>query len=322
MRPQSLLRLLGSVASQTVGPNEIIVVDGSINWNTKQALQTRHFSNLRYFMVPPEERGLTRQRNFGIGKVADGTDIVFFLDDDTVLEPDYFGHILSVYERIPNALGVGGYISNEVKWNIVNDGYRPKVDEFVYDGWKRKDSRRFILRKKFGLDSDVPPGWSPQFSNGRSVGFLPPSGKIYQVQQLMGGVSSFRFSVFSQFAFSTYFEGYGLYEDADFTFRVSKVGPLYVNTQARLGHFHDFSGRPNKYKYGRMVVRNGWYVWRVNTPSPTLKAQIKWHAIVLLLMAVRFGNIVTTKERIEAAREGLGRLSGYLSLLLNRPKIT
>jgi len=29
----------------------------------------------------------------------------------------------------------------------------------------------------------------PEFSHGRSVGFLPPSEKIYYVEQLMGGVS-------------------------------------------------------------------------------------------------------------------------------------
>jgi GT2 family glycosyltransferase len=88
--------------------------------------------------------------------------------------------------------------------------------------------------------------------------------------------------------FSTYFEGYGLYEDADFTLRLSKIGKLYVNTNAQLGHFHDASGRPNKFLYGKMVVRNGWFVWRVKYPNPSFMARIKWNAIVLLLTFIRF----------------------------------
>jgi GT2 family glycosyltransferase len=102
--------------------------------------------------------------------------------------------------------------------------------------------------RKLGLDSNVAPGYSPDFSHGRSVGFLPPSGKVYPVEQLMGGVASFRKSVFQEFQFSTYFEGYGLYEDADFTLRVSKTGKLFLNTAAQLEHHHDAAGRPNQYR--------------------------------------------------------------------------
>ena len=112
-----------------------------------------------------------------------------------------------------------------------------------------------------------------------------------------------------------------MYEDADFTLRLSKTGKLYVNTKAQLGHFHDQSGRPNKYQYGKMVLRNGWYVWRVKFPNPSLKAKFKWNAIVLLLTVIRFSNIFTTKKRQEAFTESLGRFVGWLSLLYNKPKI-
>jgi hypothetical protein len=98
-----------------------------------------------------------------------------------------------------------------------------KSNEYYFDGWTRNDGSRFILRKKLGLDSDCPPGYSSLYSHGRSVGFLPPSGKIYEVELLMGGVSSYRKEVFEKQQFSNYFEGYGLYEDADFALRVAKM---------------------------------------------------------------------------------------------------
>jgi glycosyltransferase involved in cell wall biosynthesis len=196
MRPEPLLLLLQSVQKQSVYPDEILIVDGSVNDKTKIILEENTFANLKYFLVDNLDRGLTKQRNFGIKQVSDSSEIVCFLDDDTVLESDYFENLLETYEIFPEALGVGGYISNEVKWEKVPENYLPKINEFYFDGWKRSDGNRFILRKKLNLDSDCPPGFSPLYSHGRSVGFLPPSGKIYQAEQLMGGVSSFRKSVF------------------------------------------------------------------------------------------------------------------------------
>lgn len=248
------------------------------------------------------------------------TQVVCFLDDDIILESDYFEEILATYARYPEALGVGGYITNETNWVPAPQNYSARANEFVYDGWKRKDGSRFVARKKLGLDSNVPPGFAPEYSHGRSIGFLPPSGKTYEVQQLMGGVSSFRKSIFDTLRFSTYFEGYGLYEDADFTLRLSNLGKLYVNTKARLAHYHDASGRPDPYAYGKMVVRNGWYVWRSKYPKPSFKARVKWHSITLLLTAIRWSNAFTSKDKKQAFREALGRTAGWWSLIFTKPK--
>jgi len=319
MRPKPLLQLLQSVRVQTSYPDEILIIDGSADKETEKLLKENQFQNLNYFSVPPEQRGLTRQRNYGIERVGEEMEVVCFLDDDTVLESDYFDQLLKTYEIYPEALGVGGYIMNETECEFVGDNYNAKIDEFYFDEWKRKDGSRFILRKKIGLDSDCPPGFSPDFSHGRSVGFLPPSGKIYEVEMLMGGVSSFRKKVFESIQFSTYFEGYGLYEDADFTLRVAKTGRLFVNTAAKLNHYHNPSGRPNQYQYGKMVVRNGWYVWRVKNPKPSLNAKLKWHSITILLTLIRFSNTFTTTKRKEAFTEALGRTVGWWSLWFDRP---
>jgi GT2 family glycosyltransferase len=320
MRPQALLVLLQSIKVQTVYPITILIIDGSLNEETETVLKDNHFENLNYFIVPAEYRGLTKQRNFGIEQVGNEVEIVCFLDDDTILENNYFERILKTYEIYPDALGVGGYIINQSKYEHVGEHYEPTTDEYLFDGWKRKDGSRFILRKKLGLDSDCPPGYSPMYSHGRSVGFLPPSGKIYEVEMLMGGVSSFRKKVFDTLQFSTYFEGYGLYEDADFTLRVAKLGKLYLNTSAKLFHYHAVSGRPNQYQYGKMVVRNGWYVWRTKNPNPKFKDQLKWHSITILLTLIRFSNTFTSSKKAEALTEALGRTVGWWSLLFYMPK--
>ncbi len=314
-RPKALIQLLDSVLEQTLYPNEIIIIDGSLDNATGVALETKNYLYLNYFKVNADERGLTKQRNVGISKVALDSEVICFLDDDTVLEANYFKELMSTYKTKPDALAVGGYITNEVQWSteMVQNGY-------CIDGYCRKESVRFKLRKKLGLIDATAPGYMPIYSHGRSISYLPPSNKIYQVESFMGGVSSYKKEVFESIQFSNYFEGYGLYEDFDFCLRVSKLGSLYVNTAAKLEHHHEALGRPNSFKYGKMVVRNGWYVWRVKYPNPSLKAAILFHINVIVLMKLRFINGITGSNKKEAFTEAIGRLVGWFSLFLSKPR--
>jgi GT2 family glycosyltransferase len=321
MRPKPLLALLESVAGQCIYPDEVLIVDGSLNDETKDILFGKLFEHLRYFKVADADRGLTKQRNFGIDKVSEGIEVVCFLDDDIILKPMYFKTLLSTYQMYPEAMGVGGYIANEVLWRPLILSEKTTLKQFVYDGWVRNDGYRFVLRKKLRLDADKPPAHLPDFAHGRSVSFLPPSGKIYPVEQFMGGVSSFKTEALRNQKFSEYFEGYGLYEDADYTLRLSKKGKLFVNTSAQLYHYHDASGRPNKFVYGKMIIRNGWYVWRVKFPKPSLKARLKWNATAFLLTSIRFTNAFTQKKNKGALTEALGRMFGWFSLIVSKPKI-
>ena len=93
MRPISLLKLMQSIESQILYPNEIIIVDGSLNNESKQIFGDNKYKNLKYFKVDQNQRGITKQRNFGISVLNNSTDIVCFLDDDTMLEKDYFYEI-------------------------------------------------------------------------------------------------------------------------------------------------------------------------------------------------------------------------------------
>jgi GT2 family glycosyltransferase len=319
MRPHAIKAVLESIALQTLYPNEILIIDGSTNSDTEEVLKSNFYENTSYYKVNETNRGLTKQRNVGIGKVALSSEIVCFLDDDVVLEIDYFEALIKTYQVYPKALSVGGYITNEIKWSVSDS--KNNKSKFYFDGWMRSEPSRFKIRRKFGLLPDTNPGFMPTFSHGRSVSFLPPSGEIYLVEQIMGGVSSYKKEIFNKFSFSTYFEGYGLYEDADFSIRLAKLGEIYINTNAKLAHYHDGSGRPNQFYYGKMVVRNGWYVWRVKYSNPLLKAKLKFYATSILLTLIRATNIITTSERKKALTETLGRVFGLFSLIFNKPNI-
>lgn len=319
-RPEAIEALLNSIYCQSLIPDEILIVDGSPDERTSHIVRNKRMKNLKYFKVDRENLGLTKQRNFGISQISKENEVICFLDDDVILSSQYFQNLVKTYDFFPDAIGVGGYILNEVSWRKGVKG-ELTFEDFEFDGWVRKLGSRNSLRKKLGLLSKDAPGVMPRFSHGLSVSFLPPSGKTYPVEFFMGGVASYRKELFEQIRFSRYFEGYGLYEDMDFCLRASRKGKLYVNTSAGLYHHHHEGGRPNNFKYGKMVVRNGWYVWRLKHPSPNVEAICKWHAIGLLLTIVRIGNAVSTNKRKAALQEGFGRIFGWLSLFLDKPKI-
>lgn len=313
-RPKALLKLLRSVEEQTLYLHQIVIVDGSTTPESKNLIAKQNFRNIEYYLVAEKDRGLTKQRNFGIRKIKIDCEITCFLDDDVVLKPDYFEKLMETYQEYPEALGVGGYIIEEnIAWKKTANN-TVEFNEFEYDGWKRNLGSRNVLRKKLGLLSDQPPGIMPKFSHGFSIGFLPPSGKTYPVEFFMGCAMSFKTEVFSKIQFSEYFEGYGLYEDMDFCLRLSKIGNLYVNTTAKLFHYHEPSGRPNQFKYGKMVSQNGAYVWKVKYPNPEFLAKFTYYKISFLLAFIRLSNVLSTPKKKEAFTEAVGRFYGLLCL--------
>lgn len=321
MRPKPLIHLLDSVEKQTVYPDQILIVDGSLNNESQIMLEKKNFRNIHYFLVDENERGLTKQRNFGINKVADDIAIVAFLDDDTALMPDYFEQLINTFQGDHTITGVGGIAINENTWTIIDPAKKySKYKHYMFEGFVTNEGQRNVLRNFLKLHSNLDPGRMPDYSHGKTCGF-PLTGKQYEVDLLIGMSFAFRKRVFQKLRFSVYFEGYGLYEDADFSIRAQKLGKNVINTKVQLYHFHNPSGRPNSFKYGKMVLRNGWYVWRLKYPNPSLTARLKWNLIHLVLLSIRFSNTFTSSDKKDAFLESVGRTAGWLSLLVNKPKI-
>ena len=314
-RPEAIKRLLKSIIDQTVFPTEIIVVDGSLDDKTKfsvNEVSKQVSERLIYVRVDHNNRGLTRQRNVGIKKASG--EIIAFLDDDTVPDPGYFEHILACFERHPEAIGVGGQITTGLDWKPANLEKNPSFGVYRWEGWEKPESYRGKIRKLLGLASNLPPGWMPAFGHGRSSGY-PSNGKDYPVEFVIGAAFAWRRDLFSSCQFSNYFIGYGLYEDLDFCVRASRIGQIYLCTSAQLEHYHASGGRPNQFAYGKMVVRNGWFVWRRRWPNPKLIDRIKWWEISLLLAFLRL-----IDWRSQGTKEALGRFAGCFSILFSPPR--
>ena len=101
-RWQQLLRAAESVRTQTATVDEVLIV---IDHNDE--LRNRARQALPWARVIPSKGrpGLSGARNTGIA--ASTGEVVLFLDDDAVAEPDWASHLLSPY-RDPHVLGVGG----------------------------------------------------------------------------------------------------------------------------------------------------------------------------------------------------------------------
>lgn len=299
---------------------QVLIVDGSPN--TETANNIKHLNTvlpLEYVQVDDTNRGLTKQRNVGIKHLHMAAGIVFFLDDDVILEQDFFEHMLQTFSDA-SVIGCDGLITNECYWKPITEetklpAYCQQLDQYYLEL-----SARDRFRAAIGLfPLHLQPGKIPLYAHGKSS--LPPTGKQYEVDHIMGGITAYRKHVFEHIQFSTFFEGYGLYEDYDFSVRANVYGKLITNTAARLSHHHAESGRPHTYKFGKMVVRNGWYVWRLKYPHPGIVNIIKWHLITLLLAFLRLTNILTpsAQKRQQAWGDFSGRLVAWLQLFFINP---
>ncbi|RCS27056.1 glycosyltransferase [Polaribacter sp. WD7] len=321
MRPKPLTRLLESILIQGVYPNEILIIDGSSDDKTQKIIQKKEYKNLKYFKVSKNDRGLTKQRNYGIKKCSKNTDIVSFLDDDTVLYPNYFQELKNVFFQNKSIIGVGGVAVNENRWKLKKSSQKyNSLFFYCFDNYVIKEGLRNIVRNIFGLQSNLPPNCMPSFSHGRTYSY-PLNNKVYEVDLLVGMSFSFRKIVFDHIKFSRFFEGYGLYEDADFSIRAQNFGKNVIATSCKLNHYHDPSGRPNQFKYGKMVTINGWYVWRLKYPNPSFKSKLKWHFNVLILSCIRLTNVLKRNKGKQAITEFLGRIFGWLTLFFKKPKV-
>ena len=159
MRPKPLLALLESVAGQSVYPDEILIIDGSENNETIQVLTENSFENLKYFKVDNNQRGLTKQRNFGIERVSETMDIVCFLDDDTILDKEYFKNVISkdeIYWSKPYRSNISG--DEMITISIKGDDHYLFVHmdleylDYVYHQViNRENKKELIILDEFGI---------------------------------------------------------------------------------------------------------------------------------------------------------------------------
>ncbi|HVF21820.1 MAG TPA: glycosyltransferase [Pyrinomonadaceae bacterium] len=241
-RPESLRALLDSLAAQTCKVDEVIVADASVDERVEQFL--RKFEkqialNVKRVAVHPPNA--VRQRTAAID-LARG-DLLLFLDDDVVLEPECVARLVELLESNDDVVAVTADFNNQ-SW--------PAPTRL----WQ------LYLRHILKLNSGA---WQ-----GRVVGPLlrfgynPVPSEPCAVEWLGSGNSLVRRSAFiAAGGFSDFFlHRCTINEDVDLGLKLRRVGTIMFCPAARMAHHHAPSGRVTMFVAAEDDLFNRFFILR------------------------------------------------------------
>jgi GT2 family glycosyltransferase len=256
-RPELLRETLESIARCNPAPEEVLVVDGDPA-RSAERIVGETLPRARYLASEP---GLTRQRNAALA-VCTG-DVVVFIDDDVDLDSSIFVHLAEVY-RDPSVIGATGRV------------IEPASRRF---GHKHAPIRRLLL-------AGGPPGSFTRFGYPR---YVLDVDRDLDVQVMQGCFMSARREAALAVGFDEGLPGYGLAEDEDFSYRLSRRGRIRYVPQAVLEHKKTGFSEHDPRALGRVAVRNRAYLFRKNfRRTPLARAQFAF--LLLLLLGQRLVN--------------------------------
>ncbi len=289
-REQELYRCLDSLWAQKRLPDELVIVDdGSLDMEALKATVPREVEFQYHRKSPP---GLSASRNLG-AQVAQG-ELLLFLDDDVVLEPDFTEQILSVFQEDTTGrlAGVSGVITNR----------KPKPK------WFRLWARFFLMET--GFPGQLLP-WGYFSSHG-----IPKS--ITEVQWIPGGLSCFRKEVLEQFRFSDMNQQgrHGL-EDVELGWRISAYYTLKTTPFAKLAHYPPESGPRGAVQRGSRQAMGHGFLFCVHGEKTLLnRVRFLWATTGLVLGNMGAVLLVRGKrQRIWRMLLALGNLLGAIKII-------
>jgi GT2 family glycosyltransferase len=209
-RPNDLVAAIDSILAQRRLPDELIIVDQSPGDESRQRVEARigPGSAMRLTYVhDPAIAGLVPAKQVA-ASLADA-DILCFLEDDVVLEPDYLAELETGFLQRADMLGCCGVVTN-----------LPSLPPF-YNGMFHLFHRGIFRDPRVGI-------------HGRCEG----SGhQLIPSHALSGGLSAWRREVFAAIPFDVANDFFML-EDIDFSTRaVQQYGErFFINPNARLEH--------------------------------------------------------------------------------------
>jgi len=134
-REEHLKNCLSSLLIQTKKPLEILIIDNSDNLYSKKVVnlfeEQFKLKNILIYNFKNSINSGALARNLGALK-AKG-DLIAFLDDDVLLDSNYYEEIEKVFLKYPDALGVHGYnkLINEAYQKMKNSFLESLLDKFM-----------------------------------------------------------------------------------------------------------------------------------------------------------------------------------------------
>jgi glycosyltransferase involved in cell wall biosynthesis len=238
-RAHILPRCLRLAIQQTRLPIEIIVVDSSQNWEeTRDAIKAKlivRYPEIRWTYVAAEKKSSASQRNQGVRLST--ADILFLIDDDSLMYPDCAEQIMRIYEADKDK-AVSGI--NAIHVPVPPDSPAPeKAGEHGttkrYGPFARLARR--VLRADdifVPYDADFPQHTFPTVLSGLPVGIR---------KSAAGWGMTFRGDICRKEPFEEILGYYAAGEDSDMGYRASRRGLMLTAFEARLCHLGATGGR-------------------------------------------------------------------------------
>ncbi|MBN1353348.1 MAG: glycosyltransferase family 2 protein [Candidatus Omnitrophica bacterium] len=302
-RPHEIKECLESLKGQSLLPDEIIIAHGGSDAETEETVNSLVINNdlkvrLKYYNIGP--LGAAVQRNKGAEKATG--DILLFLDDDVLAEPDFIKEITSVFEKDPERkiAGVSGTIVNQTYTRL------RRINKFLFDISLRKGERRASYAGKVV---------------GPAVNFLPEDKRLAEAEQAVDWLpsccSAYRKDIFLEYEFNKNFKGYSFMEDVELSSRIGKKYRLINTSKARCFH-KDLGGRTHKswIFVEKMKVLNRWYVMTKVLEKYSLGDKIRFFYYQIVYCTLAEINFVKKRPDIKNKLARLtGRLWGIFSIL-------
>lgn len=295
-RGKELDETFKTIVMQSRPFDEIIIADSSSDESTKDLVE-KWSGQLPLKYLECDVRSAAIQRDRGVS--ASTGDIIYFLDDDVLLENKYVAEIADIFEKDEEGK-IGG-----VSGTIVNQTYGKP-------GWVT----RLYLHLMAGNLADSYAGRVI----GPGINLLPEDSgaDIKQVEWMPTCACAYRKTAFDTAGgFGEAFKGYSMCEDVYLSTRIGRHWHLVNTRRARLYH-KDLGGKTHKNwrEIGKMSVINRWKVVRESLEADTLLNKFKLGLYLFFEGAIALRNVITGKEKFKTAKERfIGQLSGYITVI-------
>ncbi len=302
-RPDEVRALLANLAAQTHLPLELVLVDAAAaGMDETQTVVQSAAASLPYQVTYIRRGGGTAiQRNIGID-AARGR-FIAFIDDDIVLQPDFFAELLKVLtgDREKEVAAVAGYITNQ------------HIDPSRSPRWR--------WYRRLGLFTTYEPG-RYDFQTGYPINrYLQPLHDGIREIDLMGAnCALWRRDVFDQgLRFSPFFVDYGVVEDAHLALSARRAGWRILEVgRARCMEMHSPRGRMSKRSVARKTAVNYRFVFVDIVPNRTVWQEMRFWRVQLVDL-VRQTAWAMRRGGMKEWGGALGKLEGIVAATRVRP---
>jgi GT2 family glycosyltransferase len=261
-REETLLRCLRLGAEQTRRPSEIVVVDSSSGWDkTRDRVQSElgaKYPGIVWKYRQARKRALPVQRNQGIAE-AEG-DVLFLIDDDSLMYADCAEKIMQVYEADRDAAIIGVGAQHVPEPPDTGTAADPEFGATKTYGPVAKLVRTALRANDLFVPYDAE--WSHR-PIPEAVKHLP----IERWWLAAGWGMTFRREVCLREPFDEILLYYAAGEDSDMSYRATRHGAYVCRLDARLCHIGARSGRLPPSKLSTLQALNTLVLHRIYTTN-------------------------------------------------------